>query len=186
MTVKSLEPELDKILKDHKNELFVQEEQLNDKFRQQKEKIIAEYEDKIKRLKEAFSKEKENIQDEERKAYSKRLREQNERMEDQHLAEQKKWYQSLQDEISRLEELRKRDKLNYEKDLDLMEQRHIKDQEDKEQMYKEKIAQLKANYDEMLFKNVKKEKERIQKAGHRHMYPSDYRPFVRYLPLFIP
>ena len=180
MTVKSLEPELDKILKDHKNELFIQEEQLNDKFRLQKEKIIAEYEDKIKRMKEAFSKEKESIQDEERKAYTKRLREQNERMEDQHLAEQKKWYQSLQDEITRLEELRKRDKLNYEKDLDLMEQRHIKDQEDKENMYKDKITQLKSNYDEMLFKNVKKEKERLQKEKERFIEDKEREYKIKY------
>jgi hypothetical protein len=34
-------------------------------------------------------------------------------------------------------------------------------------MYKDKLTQLKTNYDEMLFKNVKKEKERIQKEQEK-------------------
>ena len=104
MTIKNLEPELDKILQDHKSDLFKQEEELKENFRKQKEKLISEYEDKIRNLKNKFEKEKDEIQDNERKFYAKRLREQNEKLEDQHTEEQKKWYVNLQDEITRLEE----------------------------------------------------------------------------------
>ena len=90
MTIKNLEPELDKILQDHKKELLTQEETLKDNFRLQKEKLISEYENKIERMKNIFSKEKEEIQEKERKEYIKRLREQNLRLEDQHNSEQKK------------------------------------------------------------------------------------------------
>jgi len=117
MTIKNLEPELDKILKDHKKELLNQEQNLKDDFRKQKEKLISEYEDKIERMKKNFIKEKEEIQEKERKEYIKRLREQNIRLEDQHCNEQKKWYVNLQEEIKRLEELRNKDKMNYENDL---------------------------------------------------------------------
>ncbi len=51
LTIKNLEPELDKILQDHKKELINQEQKLKDNFRTQKEKLIAEYEDKIENLK---------------------------------------------------------------------------------------------------------------------------------------
>ena len=94
LTIKNLEPELEKILKDHKEELFKQEDRLKEDFRRQKEKVISDYEDRISSLKDKFEKEKEVIQDEERKSYIKRLREQNERIEDQHTKEQKKWYQN--------------------------------------------------------------------------------------------
>ena len=104
LTVKNLEPELDKILQDHKADLFKQEEDLKENFRAQKERLISDYEDKIRKLKNKFEKEKDEIQDNERKFYSKRLREQNEKLEDQHTEEQKKWYVNLQDEITRLEE----------------------------------------------------------------------------------
>ena len=51
MTIKSLEPELDKILKDHKEDLFKQEENLKEDFRRQKERLITDYEEKIKNMK---------------------------------------------------------------------------------------------------------------------------------------
>ena len=60
LTIKNLEPELDKILQDHKKELMEQEESLKDKFRLQKEKLIADYEDKIENMKKKFAKEKED------------------------------------------------------------------------------------------------------------------------------
>lgn len=165
MTIKSLEPELDKILKDHKEDLFKQEENLKEDFRRQKERLITDYEEKIKNMKNNFNIEKEKIQDEERKNYIKRLREQNERLEDQHTEDQKKWYQSLQDEIARLEQLRVSDKKHYEEDLELIEQRHIKDAEEKELTYKTQINKIKEQYDTQLntkieFFRDKNEKEK--------------------------
>lgn len=165
MTIKSLEPELDKILKDHKEDLFKQEENLREDFRRQKERLITDYEEKVKNMKNNFNIEKEKIQDEERKSYIKRLREQNERIEDQHTEDQKKWYQSLQDEIARLEQMRVSDKKHYEEDLELIEQRHIKDAEEKEFTYKAQINKIKEQYDTQLntkieFFRDKNEKEK--------------------------
>ena len=104
ITIKNLEPELDKILKDHKKELIEKEENIKDNFRIIKEKLIINYENKIENMKKIYIKEKEELQEKERKEYIKRLREQNIRLEDQHNSEQKKWYINLQDEIKRLEE----------------------------------------------------------------------------------
>ena len=150
LTIKNLEPELDKILQDHKKELLDQEESLKDKFRLQKEKLIADYEDKIEKMKKNFAKEKEDLQEKERKEYIKRLREQNIRLEDQHNSEQKKWYVNLQDEIKRLEELRNKDKINYENDLVQLANKYDKLIEEKEKYWKENIDKLN---DELLKKD---------------------------------
>ena len=150
LTIKNLEPELDKILQDHKKELMVQEQKLKDEFRLKKEKLIADYEDKIEKMKKNFLKEKEDLQEKERKEYIKRLREQNIRMEDQHNSEQKKWYINLQDEIKRLEELRNKDKINYENDLTQLALKYDKLIEEKEKYWKENIDKLN---DELLKKD---------------------------------
>ena len=158
LTIKNLEPELDKILQDHKKELLEQEESLKDKFRLQKEKLIADYEDKIEKMKKNFAKEKEDLQEKERKEYIKRLREQNIRLEDQHNSEQKKWYINLQDEIKRLEELRNKDKINYENDLVHLANKYDKLIEEKEKYWKENIDKLN---DELLKKDELKYKDDI-------------------------
>ena len=158
LTIKNLEPELDKILQDHKKELMEQEESLKDKFRLQKEKLIADYEDKIEKMKKNFAKEKEDLQEKERKEYIKRLREQNIRLEDQHNSEQKKWYVNLQDEIKRLEELRNKDKINYENDLVQLANKYDKLIEEKEKYWKENIDKLN---DELLKKDELKYKDDI-------------------------
>ena len=158
LTIKNLEPELDKILQDHKKELLEQEESLKDKFRLQKEKLIADYEDKIEKMKKNFAKEKEDLQEKERKEYIKRLREQNIRLEDQHNSEQKKWYVNLQDEIKRLEELRNKDKINYENDLVHLANKYDKLIEEKEKYWKENIDKLN---DELLKKDELKYKDDI-------------------------
>ena len=158
LTIKNLEPELDKILQDHKKELLEQEESLKDKFRLQKEKLIADYEDKIEKMKKNFAKEKEALQEKERKEYIKRLREQNIRLEDQHNSEQKKWYVNLQDEIKRLEELRNKDKINYENDLVQLANKYDKLIEEKEKYWKENIDKLN---DELLKKDELKYKDDI-------------------------
>ena len=145
-----MEPELDKILQDHKKELMTQEQKLKDEFRLKKEKLIADYEDKIEKMKKNFLKEKEDLQEKERKEYIKRLREQNIRMEDQHNSEQKKWYINLQDEIKRLEELRNKDKINYENDLTQLALKYDKLIEEKEKYWKENIDKLN---DELLKKD---------------------------------
>ena len=156
LTIKNLEPELDKILQDHKKELMEQEENLKDNFRKQKEKLIADYEDKIEKMKKKFAKEKEDLQEKERKEYIKRLREQNIRLEDQHSSEQKKWYVNLQDEIKRLEELRNKDKINYENDLTQLANKYDKLIEEKEKYWKENIDKLN---DELLKKDELKYKD---------------------------
>ena len=142
ITIKNLEPELDKILKDHKKELIEKEENLKDNFRIIKEKLIINYENKIENMKKIYIKEKEELQEKERKEYIKRLREQNIRLEDQHNSEQKKWYINLQDEIKRLEELRNKDKINYENDLINLANKYNKLIEEKEKYWKENIDKL--------------------------------------------
>ena len=173
LTIKNLEPELEKILKDHKEELFKQEDRLKEDFRRQKEKVISDYEDRISSLKDKFEKEKEVIQDEERKSYIKRLREQNERKKDQHTQEQKKWYQNLQEEIKTLEGLRIKDKAHYEEDLERIEQRHIKDAEEKEKSYQEQINKIKEQYQEKYEIQMKKYKEQLEKEKNSYIEEKD-------------
>ena len=93
-------------------------------------------------MKKIYIKEKEELQEKERKEYIKRLREQNIRLEDQHNSEQKKWYINLQDEIKRLEELRNKDKINYENDLINLANKYNKLIEEKEKYWKENIDKL--------------------------------------------
>ena len=161
MTIKNLEPELDKILQDHKKELLTQEETLKDNFRLQKEKLISEYENKIERMKNIFSKEKEEIQEKERKEYIKRLREQNLRLEDQHNSEQKKWYVSLQDEIKRLEELRNKDKQNYENDLNKLVDKYNKLIDEKEKFWKDNMDKIEEKYKKRYEIKLEEEKKKL-------------------------
>ena len=169
MTVKSLEPELDKILNDHKKELYVQEEKLKDKFRVIKEKIISDYEDKISRMKNQFIKEKEELQESERKSYIKRLREQNLRMEDQHISDQKKWYLSLQDEIKRLEKMREIDRKNYEDDIKKLEEKHADLVEENESSYKKIVEKLERAQQEKYDKFTAEEREKLKVENEKYL-----------------
>ena len=157
MTIKNLEPELDNILQNHKSELILKEQELNDNFREQKEKLIISYENKIENMKKNFAKEKEEIQEKERKEYIKRLREQNIRMEDQHNSEQKKWYTSLQDEIKRLEELRNKDKKNYENDLNKITNKYNQFMEEKQKYWEDNRDKL----NDQFKKRLEEEKQKI-------------------------
>lgn len=118
-------------------------------------------------MKNNFTKEKEEIQEKERKEYIKRLREQNIRLEDQHCMEQKKWYVNLQDEIKRLEELRNKDKMNYEKDLSNLINKYNNLLEEKDNYINDIKLKEEEKNDKDNFK-IEEKKRRIKKINNIH------------------
>lgn len=142
LTVKGLEPEIERILANHKQEITQLEDRYTEDTRKQREKFNNEYERKTQDIKERFLKDKEEALDHERNIASQRLRNQNERLEEEHNEERRRWNAQLSAEIARLETLREKDKKLYEDQIAQIENRSNKLTGDKEDYYKNKIIEL--------------------------------------------
>ena len=165
-TIKGLEPEIEKILQNHKSELFELEEKLVEELKKQREKLINQHELKISELREKYTKEKEESVENEKSMFSQRMRSQNERFENEHNEERRRWSSNLNAEISRIELLREKDKKQYDDDLRKNEDRFKKILEERDSYYKGKMGEIesrlieknKIEIDDIKLK-LKKEKE---------------------------
>ena len=165
-TIKGLEPEIEKILQNHKSELFEMEEKLVEELKKQREKLINQHELKISELREKYTKEKEESVENEKSMFSQRMRSQNERFENEHNEERRRWSSNLNAEISRIELLREKDKKQYDDDLRKNEDRFKKILEERDSYYKGKMGEIesrlieknKIEIDDIKLK-LKKEKE---------------------------
>jgi hypothetical protein len=158
MTVKGLEPEIERILTNHKAEVSKMEDRLNEDLRRQRDKLNSESERRISEIKERFIKEKEEALEHERSIATQRMRNQNERLEDEHQEERRRWNANLQAEISRLELLREKDKKIYEDQINKIEERAKQGMDEKEVYYINRIHELEKRAEE----KVKNEGENFQ------------------------
>jgi hypothetical protein len=168
MTVKGLEPEIERILTNHKQEVIKMEDRFNEDLRRQREKLNADYERRLGELKDRFIKEKDEALEHERGIAGQRIRNQNERLEDEYNEERRRWNSALQAEIQRLEILREKDKKVYEDQLAKIEERNKLLLDEKESYYKLKISELEKRFgDKIKFDNEEykikfdKEKEKF-------------------------
>ena len=150
ITVKGLEPEIERIISAHKQEISKMEDKLNEELRRQKEKLLNENERRISDIKERFQKEKEDAIEHERSLSNHRMRNQNERLEEEFNEDRRRWNSNLQAEIQRLETLREKDKKLYEDQLSKIEERNSKTIEEKENYYKNRMIEMEKRFEEKM------------------------------------
>ena len=139
ITAKGLEPEIEKIISNHKNEINTIEEKYLIEIKTQKEKLIEEYDNKYDVLKRRITKEKDEAIEGEKNLAMQRLRNQSERLEDEITEERRRWNAKLNSEIQRLESLREKDKKIYEDQITKLEERNNKNIFTNENFYQKKI-----------------------------------------------
>ncbi len=150
MTIKGMEPEFQRILERNKHEVqMLEDKALNDQ-RKLREKLTEEFERRLNDAKDRFGKEKEEALEHERNIASQRLRNQNERIEEEYGEERKRWNSKIGDEVQRLEKLRENDKKIYEDQIAKIEERNLKLLEEKENFYKLKISEMEKRFDDKI------------------------------------
>jgi hypothetical protein len=149
-TVKGLEPEIERILSSHKQEMSKMEDRLNEDLRRQRDKLNADYERRFQENKERFVKEKEEALEHERSLNTQRIRNQNERLEEEYNEERRRWNAHFTAEIQRMESIREKDKKLYEDQIIKIEERNIKLLEEKENYYKLKISEMEKRFEDRI------------------------------------
>jgi 5-azacytidine-induced protein 1 len=176
MTVKGLEPEYNRIFSRQKREMELLEDKNLEDQRRLKEKLGEEFERRLAEAKERFLKEKEEALDHERTLAGQRMRNQNERLDEEQAEERRRWSMSIQAEVQRVEKLRENDKKIYEDQILNIEERNIKLLEEKENYYKLKINETEKRYDDKiqvaqndLIIRLNKEKERFVEEKQKEL-----------------
>jgi len=109
-TRKGLEPEVDQILNNVREEKVKWMEQSKDELRKQKEDLESEFDKKTKDLKAKMLKEKEEALEHERTLFNQRLRNKSEILEDELSEERRRWNINLEAEIQRIDKLKENEK----------------------------------------------------------------------------
>ena len=150
LTAKGLEPEVEKIISNHKNEMSAMEEKYLLEMKNLKEKLVEEYEIKFDELKKKYIRERDEGIETERNLAAMKLRNQSERLEDEITEERRRWNAKLNSEIQRLESLREKDKKIYEDQIVKLEERNKKNIFSNENFYQKKYDDIKAEYENKL------------------------------------
>ena len=140
LTAKGLEPEVEKIISNHKNEMSTMEEKYLLEMKNLKEKLVEEYELKFDEIKKKYIRERDEGIEAERNLASMKLRNQSERLEDEITEERRRWNAKLNSEIQRLESLREKDKKIYEDQIIKLEERNKKNIFSNENFYQKKYG----------------------------------------------
>jgi len=147
LTAKGLEPEIERIITNHKNEINAMEEKHLIEIKTLKEKLIEEYDTKYDDLKRRLVKEKDEAIESEKNLAMQRLRNQSERLEDEVTEERRRWNAKLNSEIQRLESLREKEKKIYEDQASKLEERNNKNIFNNENFYQKKYDEMKKEYE---------------------------------------
>ena len=166
LTAKGLEPEIEKIITNHKNEINIMEEKYLIEIKTQKEKLIEEYDNKYDELKRRLTKEKDEAIEGEKNLAMQRLRNQSERLEDEITEERRRWNAKLNSEIQRLESLREKDKKIYEDQISKLEERNNKNIFSNENFYQKKYDDLKVEYENKLKNEIFNTKKDLEEKNN--------------------
>ena len=150
LTAKGLEPEVEKIISNHKSEMSAMEEKYLLEMKNLKEKLVEEYEIKFDELKKKYIRERDEGIETERNLAAMKLRNQSERLEDEITEERRRWNAKLNSEIQRLESLREKDKKIYEDQIVKLEERNKKNIFSNENFYQKKYDDIKSEYENKL------------------------------------
>ena len=165
LTAKGLEPEIEKIMTNHKNEINNMEEKYLIEIKTQKEKLIEEYDNKYDELKRRLTKEKDEAIEGEKNLAMQRLRNQSERLEDEITEERRRWNAKLNSEIQRLESLREKDKKIFEDQIIKLEERNKKNIFSNENFYQKKYDDIKSEYENKLKMEIMNSKKNLEEKN---------------------
>lgn len=154
ITAKGLEPEIEKIIANHKTEIANLEDEFRTELKTQKERLMNECDEKVTDIKKKLIREKEDAIEHEKNLTVQRLRNQSERLEDEINEERRRWNAKLQNEISRLESLREKDKKIYEEQISKLEERNNNNIFSNENFYSKKLEDMKKDYEGKLQREV--------------------------------
>jgi 5-azacytidine-induced protein 1 len=163
MTIKGLEPEIERILQNHKQEMVKWEENLNEELRKQKERLNKEFEKRLIEQREKSHKEKEEALEHERTLFQQRARNQSERFEDEYSEERRRWNSNLTAEINKVEALREKDRKIHEEEIRILEEKNRKVIEEKDEIHKEKVLDLEKRMNEKMALEVESVRFRLNK-----------------------
>lgn len=165
ITAKGLEPEIEKIIANHKTEIANLEDEFRTELKTQKERLMNECDEKVTDIKKKLIREKEDAIEHEKNLTVQRLRNQSERLEDEINEERRRWNAKLQNEISRLESLREKDKKIYEEQISKLEERNNNNIFSNENFYEKKIEDMKKDYEAKLQREVSNMKLSYEKEN---------------------
>ena len=150
LTAKGLEPEIEKIIANHKVEISNLEDNYRMELKTQKERLTNEFDEKVNDIKRKLQREKDDAIEHEKTLAVQRLRNQSERLEDEINEERRRWNAKLQSEITRLESLREKDKKIYDEQISKLEERNNNNIFNNENFYTKKIDDMKREYETKL------------------------------------
>ena len=165
ITAKGLEPEIEKIIANHKTEIANLEDEFRTELKTQKERLMNECDEKITDIKKKLIREKEDAIEHEKNLTVQRLRNQSERLEDEINEERRRWNAKLQNEISRLESLREKDKKIYEEQISKLEERNNNNIFSNENFYAKKLEDIKKDYESKLQREISNMKLSYEKEN---------------------
>ena len=171
LTAKGLEPEVERIISNHKNEMSTLEEKYLLEMKNLKEKLVEEYEIKFDEIKKKYVRERDEGIEAERNLASMKLRNQSERLEDEITEERRRWNAKLNSEIQRLESLREKDKKIYEDQIMKLEERNKKNIFSNENFYQKKYDDIKSEYENKLKMEIFNSKKKFRRKKQRNFIP---------------
>ena len=166
LTAKGLEPEVEKIISNHKTEMSAMEEKYLLEMKTMKEKLIEEYEIKFDEIKKKYIRERDEGIEAERNLASMKLRNQSERLEDEITEERRRWNAKLNSEIQRLESLREKDKKIFEDQIIKLEERNKKNIFSNENFYQKKYDDIKSEYENKLKMEIMNSKKNLEEKNN--------------------
>ena len=166
LTAKGLEPEVERIISNHKNEMSTLEEKYLLEMKNLKEKLVEEYEIKFDEIKKKYVRERDEGIEAERNLASMKLRNQSERLEDEITEERRRWNAKLNSEIQRLESLREKDKKIYEDQIMKLEERNKKNIFSNENFYQKKYDDIKSEYENKLKMEIFNSKKNLEEKNN--------------------
>ena len=169
LTAKGLEPEVEKIISNHKNEISSLEEKYLLEMKTLKEKLVEEYEIKFDEMKKKYIRERDEGIETERNLAAMKLRNQSERLEDEITEERRRWNAKLNSEIQRLESLREKDKKIYEDQIIKLEERNKKNIFSNENFYQKKYDDIKSDYENKLKIEIFNTKKNLEEKNNEYL-----------------
>ena len=165
LTAKGLEPEIERIIREHKVEINEIKEKYGRMIEKEREEIVCKYENEIVVLKKNLNKEKDEIAEIERQNLIQKLNSQKKRIEEEFLEENKRLQNKLKLEVERLENLREKDKEMYENQIQKLESQNENQIKNTEKYYQQMISKMQRDFDSRINSEIESQKSELLKKN---------------------
>lgn len=145
LSVKGLEPEIQRMIQNHKKELKKVKQEKMEEINEAKLFNAQEYEDKYKDFKAKLTRDKEDAIERERERYESKIKQQYERIETQFNKERERWGENMKTEIDRVESFRKRDAELSGEEIKTIKKQHQEEMLSLKRFYEDKMDKIESN-----------------------------------------